>query len=315
MTKWWWWWLPGWHKKWRLEKRRVEALSEITGERLQIELMAQRPRAVGDVLDNVRLQNVLTRLTEIEETAKQAVHEDQLDDLTDDADTQGLFIAYFCPANEIRIEGHLAIELMEWWGVPKSETNKLRELLVEQLERADRSALYALFQERNAWEEYRDDYEDEMRSYAWWLFGAIMILTPVAVIAFHFAARFAPLLVAGLLLAGTAGSCVSVIAKLPALEVSFSEKLDSYRRRILSRISVGAIASLIGCGLLGWGIIPISVQGQTFADVLKDCSNPCSAALRILILMAVAMLFGFSERALTSFEQSVFGDLSKSQKD
>jgi hypothetical protein len=40
----WWWWLPGWRKKWKIEKRRIEALSDITGERLHVELMAQRPR-------------------------------------------------------------------------------------------------------------------------------------------------------------------------------------------------------------------------------------------------------------------------------
>jgi hypothetical protein len=34
MRKWWWWWLPGWHRKWKLEKRRIEALSSIVGERL-----------------------------------------------------------------------------------------------------------------------------------------------------------------------------------------------------------------------------------------------------------------------------------------
>jgi hypothetical protein len=51
--------------------------------------------------------------------------------------------------------------------------------------------------------------------------------------------------------------------------VRTSPELDSYERRILSRVGVGVIASLIGCALLGWGIFPVSFHGQTFADILK----------------------------------------------
>jgi hypothetical protein len=55
-----------------------------------------------------------------------------------------------------------------------------------------------------------------------------------------------------------------------------SEKLDSYDRLILSRIGIGTIASLIGCGLLGWGLIPISIQGRSFAEVLDASSTTVS---------------------------------------
>jgi hypothetical protein len=39
----WWWWVPGFRKKWKLEKHRVETLSDIIGERVNVEAMAQRP--------------------------------------------------------------------------------------------------------------------------------------------------------------------------------------------------------------------------------------------------------------------------------
>ena len=52
MRKWRWWWVPGFHKRWKLEERRIEAPSNITGERLYVELMAQRPRAGADALDS-----------------------------------------------------------------------------------------------------------------------------------------------------------------------------------------------------------------------------------------------------------------------
>ncbi len=129
MRKWWWWWLPGWRKNWNLEKRRVEAISEITGERLDVEAMAQRPRSANDIIDTVLLEKVLKRIAEIEASAKQAVHIDDLDDLTDDAEQQGQFRAYFCPVTEIQDEGEMGFDLVEEWGVPKTAIKKLRDLL------------------------------------------------------------------------------------------------------------------------------------------------------------------------------------------
>ena len=106
-----------------------------------------------------------------------------------------------------------------------------------------------------------------------WLFGATIILLPLAVLAFHFAFWFSPLLLFGLLCAGAAGSRVSVMAKVPALDVSLSAELDSYRRRIFTRIGIGVVASLIGCAFLGW--FPISIQNQTFADALTTLPGTC----------------------------------------
>jgi hypothetical protein len=311
MRKWWWWWLPGWRKKWKLEKRRVEAISEITGERLGVEAMDQRPRTANDIIDTVLLEKVLKRITEIEASAKEAVYIDDLDDLTDDAEQQGQFRAYFCPVTEIKNEGGMAFDLIEEWGVPKTAIKKLRDLLSKKLADTDaesaRSALRALFEEKDSWADYTNDYEDTMRGYTRWLFGAAIILPLLAVFAFHFACWFSPLLFFGLLCAGAAGSCVSVMAKLPALDVSLSGELDAYGRRILTRIGIGVVASLIGSAFLGW--LPISIQNQTFADALNACAtSPVTCAgVKSLTLLGVPMLLGFSERTLTSFEQRVFG--------
>ncbi len=306
----------------KLEKRRTEALSEITGERLRVELMAQRPRRVDDALNSALLERVLQKLKEIEESAKQAVNADDLDDFTDDAELQGHFSSYLCPATEIRDEGNLTIDLIEGWGVPKTEIRKLRESLGKKLENADtdpgvaRGALYHLFQERDAWADYKDDYEDVMQSYTWKLFLATIALPSLAVIAFHFASRFSPLIFFGLLLAGGAGSCASVMAKMPALDVSLSGELEAYRRRVFSRIGIGAVASFIACALLAWGLFPISIQNQTFADGLNACSasSATCSGVTTLILLGVPMLLGFSERTLTSFEHRFFGSSNKSSR-
>ena len=144
-----------------------------------------------------------------------------------------------------------------------------------------------------------------------------MSLLILAIFAIRLASLFSPLLLLGLLFAGAAGSGVSVMAKMPALDVSLVGELDAYGRRVLSRIGVGVVASLIGCGLLAWGFFPISIQNQTFADALNACTAPASSscvAIKTLIILGIAMLLGFSERALTSFEQRIFGELNSSSR-
>jgi len=62
--------------------------------------------------------------------------------------------------------------------------------------------------------------------------------------------------------------------------------------------------------LFGWGVLPISLQGQTFSDVVTACTAQDASSCTItkaLILLAIAILFGFSERTLTSLEQKVLG--------
>src|SRR5260370_30370031 len=98
-----------------------------------------------------------------------------------------------------------------------------------------------------------------MMSITFWLLGVTTVMLVLAILAFHFPRA----ILAGLLCAGAAGSCVSVIAKMPALDVSLSGELDAYQRRIFSRIAIGVVASLIGSAVLGWGMFPISIQNQT----------------------------------------------------
>lgn len=305
----------------KLEKYRGESLSSIAEDRLLVELMVQRPHAPGDSIDPLLLGKVRDAFAAIEEQAKAAERTDDLDDLEDDSELQAVFAAYFCPAPEVEHEGLLVIDQIEGWGVPKSSIRRLRDLFTERLRspmpNEARSALYHLFAERDAWSDYTKEYEDRMRSYTRLLFGATISLLLAATIALHFAFWFSPLLVVGLLCAGAAGSSVSVMAKMPALDVSLAGELDAYGRRILSRTGIGVAASLIGCGLLAWGLLPISIQNQTFADALKTCVAPhplTNAGMQVLVILSVAMLLGFSERALTSFEQRVFGELNRSSK-
>ncbi len=298
-------------KRKKLETRQKEVLSAIRGERSNFEVMVQRAQRAGDTTDDTFLTDVLRRLGEFEQRANQSTSIDELDGLIEDAEQQGQLRAYICPLVEIPDEGKLLIDVMEEWAVPKAVIDNLRKSLVQKLDDLDekikRGALRAVFQEFDSWAEYIDDYEEMMRRNTYGLFFATILLSLLAI----FVLQWPQLVNFGLLFAGVSGACVSVMAKMPTLDVSLSGELEAYRRRILSRIGLGTIASLIGCALLGWGAFPISLQNQTFADALNACiafPNASCIGLKSLIPVAVAMLFGFSERTLTSFEQRVFGD-------
>jgi hypothetical protein len=294
----------------KLEMERSETLSEIHDERSSFESMVQRARIAGKMPPDEFVREVLDRLDEIAERARTGATIDEVLSTAYDADQQGQLRAYVCPLDEIEDEGNLAIDSMEEWKVPPSVLEKLRRSLLPKLERAKdqeataRGALRAIFEENDSWARYTNHYEHKMRSFSRILFWSIVVLIPAALVSFHWRETF----LFGLFFGGAAGSCASVISKMPLLAVGLSGELESYERRILSRVSVGIVASLIGCALLGWGILSIFIQNQSFSDVINACSTgiPCTK-LKLLILLSVPMLFGFSERALTSFEQQFFG--------
>lgn len=301
----------------RLEARRAKALSSITGDRIHVELMAQRWRAADDPIDQQLLATVLGQFAQIELKSRTVASIIELEDSVSDAELQAIASAYFCPANEIQDEGSRAIDNLELWGIPKLSITKLRKTYAERLAEAEsvpcaaRAALHAIFIEVDEWSDYIEEYEGTMRRYTLWMFGAAIALLFFAGVSFYSAHLFPLLMWFGLIAAGAAGSSASVLGKMPSFDLSLSGELDAYGRRVWSRIVVGTIGSLIGTAFLGWGIVPLTIKDQTFADALGACGNPGAAPCpitKILIVIGVAMLLGISERTLTSFEQRVFGN-------
>jgi hypothetical protein len=116
--------------------------------------MAQRQRAADEHVDETLLEEVLKKLNDIYDAAKITTDIDELDDLTDDADLQGLFAAYLCPVAEIKIEGDLVLDQIDGWGIPQFSTQTARQLWQEASKKLTvspppiqevRGALYALF--------------------------------------------------------------------------------------------------------------------------------------------------------------------------
>ena len=295
----------------KLEQRRREVLCGIHDYRQKFETMVQRAQACNENSDEKLLEDTRARLATLEEQAsQQATTIAQLDGCLEDAESQRRLAAYLCPAREVADEGTLCMDEMSEWNVPGNVIGQLRATLGGKIANADkdldsaRSALRALFEERDSWAEYTEDYEGTMNRYAKRLFAGAVVALVLAITAVHFSEIF----LAGLLLAGLAGSLVSVLAKMPALDVTLSGELDSYGRRILTRLAVGVAASLIGCALLGWGVLQFSIKGQSFSEIMIACTVASDACGKptIFVMVAVAFLFGFTER-LTSVETKVLG--------
>jgi hypothetical protein len=309
----------GQDKSKKLEDDRQDVVEHIRYERRQFDLMVQRALAAGEPPNQALIDAANERFTTLEQQAKDAKTDDEFDDLKEQAEGEGTLRAYICPTKEIVNEGSLAIDVMAEWGIPKTKIETLRSLVDQKLKAADtisaRGALRAIFGEENSWATYTDDYEDVMRKHTIWLVIATAVLLTLATVGIHYRLKASSMIfVVVLVCAGAVGSCVSVITKMPLLDVSLSGELDAYGRRILSRVATGIVASLVGCALLSWGVLPLSIQGQTFSDVVSSCTAQDATSCtipKILIFLAVAILFGFSERTLTSAEKSLLGESEK----
>jgi len=318
----WWSWVPGLRGV-ALNKCRREALSDITGERLFVERMAQRQRPPGEGVDEKR-DEILNKLDEILAAAAKTNDIDELDDLTADAELQGLFAAYLCPVAEIKMEGDLVLDQIDGWGIPNSSTATVRRIWQEvsqnlktsptdetQIQQA-RGALYALFAERDAWGDFLDDHDDETPP-MWLLFLVVIGSLVAAVFAMYYAHSFSFLLMLGILAAGAAGSCASVMSKRTTIEDRLSHKIDVSGGRVWIRIATGLIGTVIGCALLAW--IPLSIEKKSFEELVKACTTaPCTApdanactTVNMLIIIGISTLLGFSERTLPFFEHRLFG--------
>jgi hypothetical protein len=318
----WWSWVPGLRGV-ALNKCRREALSDITGERLFVERMAQRPRPPGENVDAKR-DEILNKLDEILAAAAKTNDIDELDDLTADAELQGLFAAYLCPVAEIKMEGDLVLDQIDGWGIPNSSTATARRIWQEvsqnlktpptdetQIQQA-RGALYALFAERDAWGDFLDDHDEETPP-MWLLFLVVIGSLVAAVFAVYYAHSFSFLLMLGILAAGAAGSCASVMSKRATIEDRLSRKIDVSGGRVWVRIATGLIGTVIGCALLAW--IPLSIATKSFEELVNACTTaPCTApdanactTVKMLIIIGISTLLGFSERTLPFFEHRLFG--------
>jgi hypothetical protein len=274
--------------------------------------------------------------------ASQSAKIDELDRLVERSSDLKILRAYVLPPHEIQMQGNSVLSELSEWSVPPTILKSLHDDIFPILNNADickaRSALYRFFDESDYWSSYIDWFSLFMRRIAGILMG-LMLLCLIASF-FFLLDRNGP--TKGFVLAGACGALVSIISKLPPI-VPYGETAG-YIVRIISRTATGIAACVIGYGFLASGILssvlpenlkvseiidrmstettrdlaksvqisqPISPEnaGQNPKQTppTKDGATKSTTKTRdALTLVAIAMLFGFSERALVSFENKLF---------
>jgi hypothetical protein len=300
----------------KLEEFRNCALARVRDQRMVFENMVLRCRAAGEIPNQDRIDEFVGAMDRCDERIRQGSTEAEFKEVIYQAETRGALRAYLCPIGELYIEASLSINQMEDWGVSPASLKPFRSLASERLTDVERNpnesrgALRAILRELNVSKTYTDEYENDLRRISRWLVVWVVVCFVAAVLAFHFRFTFFPLFAVSLFLAGAVGSCASVLARLPASEVSTSSASESLGRRTISRVGTGVVASIAGSALFAWGLLPIAINDVSFKDVLTAC-DPLSAgscsSMYSLILLAVPIVLGFSERVLTTLDDKLFG--------
>ncbi len=296
-----------------LRAQQAAVKGKVLSHRGQFEQSVSVSRAAGTPFDEDLVQVVLGRFSELESRIEKTITEDECEEIEDEAETLCRLRAYICSLPEIPLQGASILSTMEQWPLPVTALDTLKKEVAPELKSTDlhkaRAALFTLLKECDEWGEYQDKYNEEMNLLTLSLTGGIVASTAAA-LAFLFYGQ----VYAGIAFAGITGSCVSVISKIPSVIVSGDSA--PYHRSAIRRLATGFVASMAGVGFLLSGMIPLSFpSGGTFPDIVAALAEsiPKSPPKIVLVfeVMAVVTLLGISERALTSFEETMFASKEK----
>lgn len=254
-------------------------------------------------------QKVLEEFGEIEKTMASEKSEDVRRALVQRAGELATLRAYVAIPPGIEIQGNGAISEMVEWAVPSTAIERLKEYAINLRSNdlaVSRMTLWSLYKEKDEWSDYVDWYYHFMsRLGAGLLIGTVGVLV-TALFAFR---EQQPL--AAMVFGGMSGALLSVLMRLPSL-VGHGD-FWSFLYRILIRVGTGTTASVMGLGFFASGLITLSLtvsasdgKSQTIAQLITACEDAKCPIPATLILLALAMLLGFTERALTLFEEKVF---------
>lgn len=306
----------------KLEKERRRALSYARTVRASFGDMISRCMAAGETPDLRIISDFESAMAQCEQRMKEETDVDEFEALEYLAAAHGQLSAYLCPLSEIHDEGAALIDLMQDWGFSDVSLARYKAILDTKCRdpkshpEAARGALHSIMHEVDACEDYLENFEDDVRRLSWILLAAVIVSFLAGLVALSFSSRMSILLPFSLFVAGGTGSCVSVLARMPISKVSSSAVSASMERRILIRVGTGMIASVVGCSLLAWGVLPLQINNVSFSNAVSACDSSSAgncATVYSLILLAVPIMFGFSERILTTLEDKLLGAVSSRQ--
>lgn len=311
------------------------AATKVRSSRASFEEVVERAIATSAELPTALIDSVRKKFDELEEEIagvdEQAMTKDgetRMNALADRADELERLRAYVVPKAEIVVEGNSRLSDMTCWSVPQAVIDQLNREVMPQLRCVNvleaRGALRSLYETYDYWDWWVEEHARSMRLAASVMLIVLLGFLTGAVFLLHYGHVYS-----GVFCAGASGALLSVLAKLPPV-LSFGSA-NAYFYRIVGRIAVGIAASMIGMGLLASDLISLQLSDHlTIAKMLDGKDLLCgtidttaagaNAAARpatctpddqrlsrraVLLLLAIAMLFGFSERALSTFEDRV----------
>lgn len=237
--------------------------------------------------------------------------------------------AYILPVEEILAQSkEIAIDLRQW-GVPAPVLAEVDDLIKGGIEGSlkdknfnqVRASFRRLIEREDYWEWYIERFNgwNRMASY---LFAPLALALMFAAGYVYFSTHHA---LTGLMLAGASGAAVSILLKPP--QVSIYAEWAPYLPRTLGRFVAGIAAAGLGVAVLASGLVEVRMPstGQTTSQVLlcqareatevavsapaaappgSPAPAPCSN-VGAGVLLALAFVFGFTERALTTLEDTL----------
>lgn len=313
--------------RWSAGDGQSAALAEIHRNRVNYEDMASRTPGTP----SAGVTKAIDRFDELPAAVRDAKDQATLDALVFESELLAQRRAFICPKENITTEAKSHLISLEDLGLPAKTLATLKDAAALALDaKSDvepaRGALHVIFEEYDRGTSYTRDYNRKTR---FWASTALTLIAVMATGALFMMFGWSWRILA-LVCAAVAGAAASVIARLPGL-TSYGE-WQMNLRAYLARIGTGIVGSLVGIGLLGSGVITITLPNQwKSADVLLDAClsipSTTSAASRaqtegsetsaaapvpckgggLLFVLALTMLLGFSERLLTTLEGKVTG--------
>jgi hypothetical protein len=220
--------------------------------------------------------------------------------------------AYVLPVSELAVEAEAIVAEMRDWGVPAPVIAELQKLSQQISEKQDvpgnRALLNRILEDYDYWDWYVDWYSTKI-SIASLALGVAATVTLIIALRLSFLGNH----VIAVLFASTSGAAVSILGRLPPMTV-YGDASSLYMR-MSTRLFSGILASCTGMWLFTSGAIQIQLgkkdlQGIAMACIDKVSPDECTPT-SFLLLVTLAVLLGFSERAFTSFERVLPGESPK----
>lgn len=243
-----------------------------------------------------------------------------VDDLVEDASNLANLRAYLLPVTEVALDAKAKVTEIRQWQVPPAdladiEDHYLRLILARvpqqapgaaepppHVSREASAALLKIYEEYDYYDMYTDWYNDITAKAMAILFGLTTAVLAGAVTAISFKVIYP-----SVILAGVAGAGISVMNRLPAAAIVGA--VYPFMLQAVARLVTGAASTVVGFALLSLGLINVTVAGTAISTLLDTASTETGFAARATVL-GLGIVFGYSERALSTFSQSVLSRVS-----